>query len=201
MKAMSSAAPLLNQIETDQNDDFTPAQIERFRRDPELLKKFTTALEDDANNKFGITLVRTSPQQQWATAKVREFMTAMLEGDEKLCQVLIPTFPVGCRRLTPAPGYLESMRAPNVEVVAHGIRRFVAEGLELETGEVIKVDAIICATGFDHSFCPSFPIVGRNGNLQQLWSRDTPKAYISLAVPGMPNYFSKEFVGLVPFRY
>lgn len=115
----------------------------------------------------------------------------ILGGDERLCQALIPNFPLGTRRMTPAPGYLEALRKDNVEVVVGDIRRFVADGIEMASGEVLKVDTIICATGFDISFRPRFPLVGREGNLQDKWSEDTPKAYMSCAVAGMPNYFSK----------
>ena len=93
--------------------------------------------------------------------------------------------------MTPAPGYLQSLAQPNVSVVTDGMKRIVPEGIELESGEVLKVDAIVCATGFDLSFCPRFPLVGRNGNLQDVWRRETPKAYMSCAVAGLPNYFSK----------
>lgn len=115
----------------------------------------------------------------------------VLRGDEKLCKALIPDFPVGTRRMTPAPGYLEALQKDNVEVVSGDIRRFVAEGIEMTSGEVLQVDAIICATGFDISFRPRFPLVGRQGNLQDTWSEETPQAYMSCAVAGMPNYFSK----------
>jgi hypothetical protein len=120
-------------------------------------------------------------------------MTAMLGGDEKLCKALIPDYPLGSRRMTPGHGYLQALTKPNVEVKAGGIRRFVAEGIELESGEVLKVDAIVCATGFETSFRPRFPIIGRTGNLQERWARETPKAYLSCAVPGLPNYFM--FIG------
>lgn len=115
---------------------------------------------------------------------------AMLGGDEKLCKALIPTFPLGTRRLTPAPGYLESIRAPNVEVITEGIARFVPEGIQLNSGEIVILDAIICATGFDNSFCPRFPIVGRYGNVQDRMRSETPRGYMSCALPGVPNYFT-----------
>lgn len=118
-------------------------------------------------------------------------MTACLRGNQELCKKLIPDFPLGCRRMTPAPGYLQSLAQPNVSVITEGMKRIVSEGIELESGEVLKVDAIICATGFDLSFCPRFPLVGRNGNLQDVWRRETPKAYMSCAVAGLPNYFSE----------
>lgn len=129
--------------------------------------------------------------QAFATQHVRQYMTAMLGGNEKLCKALIPNYPLGCRRMTPAPTYLQSLTQPNVDVVTEGIRSFVPEGMELESGEIIKLDAIICATGFDLSFCPRFPMIGRNGNLQDIWSTETAKAYMSCAVAGLPNYFSK----------
>lgn len=127
----------------------------------------------------------------FATAALRNYMTEALGGNERLCKALIPEFPVGCRRLTPGTGYLESLRASNVRVVTEGIARVVAQGIETTDGEIIELDAIVCATGFNVSFCPRFPIIGRQGNLQDLWAREIPQAYMSCAVPDMPNYFSK----------
>lgn len=136
-------------------------------------------------------VLRDSPEQIFATEQLRQYMAAMLNGDERLCKTLIPTFALGCRRMTPAPAYLQTLTKPNVQVVAGGIRRVVPRGMELTNGTMIEVDAIVCATGFDVSFCPRFPLVGRKGNLQDLWRNSVPQAYMSCAVPGLPNYFSK----------
>jgi len=127
-----------------------------------------------------------------------EYMTDALGGDKRLCDAMIPDFPLGCRRLTPGIGYLEALKAPNVTVITDPITKVVARGLETAVGEFIEVDAIICATGFNVSFCPRFPIIGREGNLQDKWKNELPKAYMSLAVPGIPNYFSKCQAHLVP---
>jgi cation diffusion facilitator CzcD-associated flavoprotein CzcO len=118
-------------------------------------------------------------------------MKASLGGDERLSEVLIPKFPVGCRRLTPAVGYLSSLTAENVRVVTDKIVRVVPNGIEISTGEVIEIDILVCATGFDVSFCPRFPIFGTRGNLQDLWKENLPRAYMSCAVPDFPNFFSK----------
>ena len=121
-----------------------------------------------------------------------QYMKATLGGNEQLAKALIPTFPVGCRRLTPAVGYLEALTQKNVRLVTDEIVKVVPTGLEISTGEVIEVDAILCATGFDVSFCPRFPIIGKNSkNLQDLWKENLPRAYMSNSVPGFPNYFSK----------
>ena len=80
---------------------------------------------------------------------------------------------------------------PNVRVVTDAIARVVPTGLATQSGETIEVDAIVCATGFDVSFRPRFPLVDRQGNLQNVWDRQIPRAYMSCAVPNLPNYFGE----------
>lgn len=119
-------------------------------------------------------------------------MKERLENDQRLIDFLIPDFPVGCRRITPGVGYLESLHKPNVQVVTDSIAQITPKGLLTSAGEHFDVDVIVCATGFDVSFCPRFPIIGRNGvNLQDLWTENLPSAYMSCMVPQMPNYFSE----------
>lgn len=117
-------------------------------------------------------------------------MKTKLGHDPRLVKHLIPNFAVGCRRPTPGNGYLEALTQPNVRVVTDHIKKVVEEGIVLETGEIIKVDVFICATGFDISFFPRFPLIGRGGvSLADQW-KDKPEGYLSLAVNNFPNYFS-----------
>lgn len=118
-------------------------------------------------------------------------MRESLKDDGRLCKALIPEFPVGCRRLTPAVGYLSSLTEENVRVVTDKMIKVVPKGIMINTGEVIEIDVLVCATGFDVSFCPRFPIIGRKGNLQDVWTKNLPKAYMSCAIPDFPNFFSK----------
>jgi cation diffusion facilitator CzcD-associated flavoprotein CzcO len=118
-------------------------------------------------------------------------MTHALNQDEALMKALIPDFPVGCRRMTPGVGYLAALTKPNVQTVTTGIEEICPDGIKLVTGELIAVDAIVCATGFNLSFVPRFPIIGADGNLQDIWKDSVPAAYMSCMVPGLPNYFSK----------
>lgn len=47
----------------------------------------------------------------------------------------------------------------------------------------------VCATGFNTSFVPNFPVTGRNGlTMASAW-KDKPDAYLGIAAPGFPNYF------------
>ena len=62
-----------------------------------------------------------------------------------------------------------------------------ADGTERE------VDTIICATGFDVSYRPRFPIVGLNGvELADKW-KVCPEGYLGLGIPDMPNFLT--FIG------
>jgi cation diffusion facilitator CzcD-associated flavoprotein CzcO len=118
-------------------------------------------------------------------------MTSKLEKSPELLKHLIPKFAVGCRRPTPGNGYLEALGKDNVRVITEEIQEILPEGIKLTTGETVPVDVFICATGFDISFCPRFPLVGQNKKeLSEQW-RDKPTAYLSLAAENMPNYFSK----------
>ena len=121
-------------------------------------------------------------------------MKLKLGHNERLVKHMIPDFAVGCRRPTPGNGYLESLNEPNVRVVTDHIDRVVPEGIVLSTGEIISIDAFICATGFDISFCPRFPIIGLNGaSLGEQW-KDKPEGYLSVAAENFPNYFSRSTV-------
>lgn len=98
-----------------------------------------------------------------------------------------------CRRPTPGNGYLEALCHPNCEVVWGDVKCFTPKGLRSQHNGVVtetEVDSIICATGFDLSCAPRFPIIGRNGvDLRQRWLKN-PDSYLSVTASDMPNYFT-----------
>lgn len=135
-------------------------------------------------------IIKDSPEQQAAIDFSTNEMKSKLGADSPLLKHLIPSFSVGCRRPTPGNGYLEALTQENVRVVTDQISEIVPEGIKTETGEVIKIDMFICATGFDISFRPRYSVIGRDGvDLGEVW-KDKPSAYLSMAVPNFPNHFS-----------
>ena len=117
-------------------------------------------------------------------------MTTKLKGDTNLLKHIIPDFAVGCRRPTPGNGYLEALTDPKVSVVTEEISEIVPKGIKLKSGKVLEVDTFVCATGFDISFAPRFPLIGRNGvSLSKQW-KTRPEAYLSMAAANIPNHFS-----------
>jgi cation diffusion facilitator CzcD-associated flavoprotein CzcO len=65
-----------------------------------------------------------------------------------LKEKLIPEWGVGCRRLTPGIGYLETLSKPNVKVVFGEIESVTEKGCKCDDGIEYLVDVLICATGF-----------------------------------------------------
>jgi cation diffusion facilitator CzcD-associated flavoprotein CzcO len=115
-------------------------------------------------------------------------MREKLNYDPALCDKLIPKWILGCRRLTPGDGYLESFLLPNVSLTNSPITKITPTGLETEE-ESFDLDVIVCATGFDASNIPFFPVTGQAGmTLAEKW-KDEPESYLSLACPDFPNWF------------
>lgn len=119
-------------------------------------------------------------------------MRTKLSRKPEIADVIVPKdFAVGCRRPTPGNGYLEALCADNVTVVSNSISEITSKGIKTEDGAEHEFDIIVCATGFDVSWRPHYPTIGRNGvDLSDYW-RDVPNTYLSLGVAHFPNYFSK----------
>lgn len=95
--------------------------------------------------------------------------------------------------MTPGNDFLETIVSDICEVVWGEIQQFTAEGIKSADDKrtVREFDVIICATGFDISFTPRFPVCGLQGhNLQDLWKQKRPEAYLSIAAAHIPNYFT-----------
>ncbi|KAK2016164.1 FAD/NAD(P)-binding domain-containing protein [Colletotrichum eremochloae] len=169
------------------NHTFTDQEKERFR-DDNYYRQFRRELERELNSAHTIT-EQNHPTQLEAREAMEKAMREKLEANPEIAEKLIPDFPVACKRLTPGPGYLECLLANNVDFCSQEVARFTEKGLMTADGCEHEFDAIICATGFDVSAVPAFPIRGLNGvNLQDLWAKE-PKQYLGVCVSQMPNFF------------
>jgi cation diffusion facilitator CzcD-associated flavoprotein CzcO len=119
-------------------------------------------------------------------------MTAVMKAklqNEDLAKLIVPTWPVGCRRITPGVNYLESLGSSCVEIVYGEIEQITEKGCLSSDGQEYPVDVLICATGFDTSYRPRFPLIGSKGqSLADAWANE-PKSYFGLAAHDFPNYF------------
>ncbi len=123
-----------------------------------------------------------------------ETMSQRVNGDQEWLEKLVPEYAPGCKRPTPAPGYIESLISPKVEFITDAIVEATETGLITEDGKLRNVDAIIAATGHHNGFLPRFPTLGQDGvDLSKLWAEDGPigypESYFGIMAPGFPNYF------------
>ena len=130
--------------------------------------------------------------------KFTNLMRTRLEkvGRTDLLPILTPDFPPHCRRLTPGPGYLESLTKDNVTLIQTPIERFTEDGIVTKDGVHRAVDAVICSTGANTDCTPPMPIVAGEYDLSRDWKpaeKSTeskfgfPYSYLGIAVPGFPN--------------
>ncbi|GLA81501.1 hypothetical protein AtubIFM56815_005155 [Aspergillus tubingensis] len=167
---------------------YTPDQITEWTNDPSHLLTKRKQIETVINSTFS-TFLRDSPLHQGMRQYLTQTMEATLNQHNLPTSELLPTFAPGCRRPTPGVGYLSALSQPNTTLIVGDITRICADGLIDSTGTHHAVDAIICATGFDTTCIPSFPLIGKsNQSLADLWADDVLDSYFATTVPHMPNY-------------
>ena len=147
-----------------------------------------TGIELQLQSVHGATLKGT-PEQIGAREVFLENMKQRLGRKPEIIDDLIPSFPPVCRRLTPGPGSLEALTDDKVDVITSKITRVYADGIVTADGKHHPTDVLVCATGFDTTFTPLFPIIGHSGvPLAERW-KQTPETYMSFSTDGFPNYF------------
>lgn len=156
--------------------------------DPLQYLDFCKAILTDGHQKHGST-VKGSEMSEGARKAFTQLMRSRLAKKPELANLLLPEFAVGCRRLTPGPGYLEALTEDNVDFIATPISKVTSSGLQLENGRLVELDVLVCATGFDACSAPPFPVVGKDGQTLNSRFEPYPEAYLSMAVDGFPNLF------------
>ena len=165
------------------------AERRKLKDDTDSLVDLAKSIEGGLNGILGIKAMSTASAEQKMVRKrfeerMREFIT-----NDKLYNLLLPNFAVGCRRLTPGDPFMRAVQEPNVILHKGAVTKVSGSTVISSNGDEVEVDTIICATGFDVSYVPHYKMQGRNGvSLQDKWAK-IPEGYMGLAVPGMPNYF------------
>ncbi|RVX74236.1 hypothetical protein B0A52_02068 [Exophiala mesophila] len=182
-------ATLLGRQDDDRsNPPFTEEDKKRFSEDPNFHREYRRRIIHQINSAF-TTYVKGSVENKAATEVARKQMATKLQNDPDLCAKLIPTWSLGCKRITPAEGFLESLLRPNVELVSSAVTTVTENSIVTADGRSFEVDVIACATGFDVSLRPQWRMIGRHGvDLGLEWAVD-PESYLSVAARDMPNFF------------
>jgi cation diffusion facilitator CzcD-associated flavoprotein CzcO len=169
---------------------FTEADIKKFKEDPEYHLEFRKKIEAEINSLFGMYQQNSELQNQFKDVITKEMQRRMGPGHEKLKEFISPKWSVGCRRISPGDGFLEALVQDNVTPVFDGIERVVPEGIKTRDGKIHKLDAIVCATGFQVAFQPAFTVRnGSNVSIKEDWTNG-PNLYMGVSAPRFPNFYT-----------
>jgi 4-hydroxyacetophenone monooxygenase len=119
------------------------------------------------------------------------YIKAQTDGRQDLIDKLIPDYAPFSRRPVVDNGWYKSLTRDNVELVTDPIARLTSKGIETADGQVREVDAVVTATGFQIvKYLWPADYVGKGGlSVHDYWSKDGPRAYLSMMVPNFPNMF------------
>ncbi|KAK8102398.1 hypothetical protein PG984_015544 [Apiospora sp. TS-2023a] len=186
---------------------YTPEEQQGFRDDPERHLQMRKETERAITAVFPV-FIRGSVAQTKITDAMRVAMREKLHagGSENELDNELP-----------GVGYLESLTKLNVTVArGGGVTRMNPNGCVTADGKEWPLDVLICATGFDTTFRPRFPLIGRGGrSMAEGWSESPPtktktpntteneattessgggrgrgpETYLSVTAHGYPNYF------------
>lgn len=110
---------------------------------------------------------------------------------EDLLAKLVPTYAPMARRLVVDNGWYDTLLRDNVTLETGGIERFTADGIVSRDGSIAAFDLVVLGAGFKVSqYLWPVDYVGRDGaSLEALWCHDGARAYLTVALPGFPNFF------------
>ena len=110
--------------------------------------------------------------------------------DPGLRRQLTPDYALGCKRLLLSNDWYPALAREHVDVVATGIARVTARGIETTDGVEHPADVIVFGTGF-HTTDPlgQLSIIGRDGaDLADAWAGGM-QAHRGTTIAGFPNFF------------
>jgi len=171
------------------NPAYSEANRAEFRIRPELVDQLHANLAQ-LFSAFSNGLVDANSPQMKA---IEDACRANLEQhvrDPVLREKLRPNYKAACKRLVMSPNFYQSIQKPNAEVVTEGIERVETSGVRTRDGRLHELDILVLATGFRvDRFVRPMQVVGRDGlRLDTVWAQ-RPSAYLSISVPGFPNFF------------
>ena len=120
-----------------------------------------------------------------------EYILKKLEGRPDLIEKSLPDYPPYGKRILVDNGWYDAIRRDNVDLITEGVERVSGDTIHTTSGNQLKADVIILATGFEAGkMLAPMEIKGRSGtSLREVWGDDNPKAYIGTTVPDYPNLF------------
>ena len=166
------------------DDPYDDETLERFRRDPSLVREHRLKIWRDVERFV------TFPASMVAAAERAGLRNLALVEDPEVRAKLTPDHPYGCKRPLISNDWYPTFNRPNVELVTERIRAVTPTGITTVDGREREVDTIVLATGFQVTkYLSAVEVIGRDGTrIDEAWS-DGAQAYLGITTAGFPNLF------------
>jgi cation diffusion facilitator CzcD-associated flavoprotein CzcO len=171
------------------NPAYTREEQAAFQKDRHLIEELRAGVSQLFDGFSDAIIDAQSPQMKMiedaCLANLNDSVT-----DPDLRERLHPDYRAACKRLIVSPGFYRAIQRPNAELVTDPIESVETDGVRTEDGRLHEVDVLVLATGFQvDAFVRPMSVLGRHGlNLDHVWVH-RPEAYLSISVPGFPNFF------------
>jgi len=161
-----------------------------LRAHPERMRQLRAEISQVFAEHFANAVVdAASPQMRLIDEACRANLE-MNVADPALRERLRPSYRAACKRLVISPDFYQAIQKPNAELVTSPIAQVEPGGVRTRDGRLHALDVLVLATGFRvDRFMRPMEVLGRSGlRLDAVWV-DRPTAYLSISIPGFPNFF------------
>jgi cation diffusion facilitator CzcD-associated flavoprotein CzcO len=172
------------------NPAYSEEERSQFRQDRALMAEARREFAKVFTEGFADFLVNAdSPEMRMLEDMCRDNLEKSV-ADPELREQLRPDYRAACKRLVMSVNFYEAIQKPNAHLVTSGIERVEPRGIRTADGALHELDVLVLATGFRvDRFVRPTKVFGEGGlDLDEVWA-DGPVAYLSVCVPGFPNFF------------
>lgn len=163
---------------------------DRWKAEPKRMKPWKS-LYKTFIEQFFVKATTGEPIQRNILNSASKAYLRLSIRDKALRSKLTPDYNVGCKRMVVNFTFYPAIQKENAHLVTEGITRIEENGVRLNNGELVELDAIVLATGFDNfAFMRPGSLIGRNGySIEDAWGGGTFSSYHAVLMENFPNYF------------
>jgi len=172
------------------NPEYVASDRAAFREQPELVRHIREKQAQMFTEGFSNAVIDADSAQM---RQIEEVCRKHLEEsvtDLVLRERLRPSYRAACKRLVISGDFYRAIQQPNAKLVTSPIAGVERSGVRTRDGALHALDVLVFATGFRADrFMRPMHVLGRGGvSLDALWA-ERPEAYLTVAIPGLPNLF------------
>lgn len=159
-----------------------------YRYIPTVRKRYRAGLMDQRESFYDAAAIEDSAMNSIFKRLSLNMLDQQIPGNATLRKQLTPDYPPGCKRVIISDDYFPAMNRANVRLETRSIGEVSSTGINAG-GEGEEFDLIVLATGFRTvDFMYPIKVTGLNGrSIEDIW-KGGAKAYLGIAVEGLPNF-------------